>query len=112
LESLEGSPLEGQRALVRADFNVPIQLGKVADGTRISATLPTLGWLRSRGARIVLLSHLGRPSGSRDAKYSMRPVAHELERLLGAPVTFLEDPAADTASRQTRQLKRAEICLA
>lgn len=111
LGALDGQPLEGQRALVRVDFNVPIKDGRVTDTTRISATIPTVTWLRARGCRVVLLSHLGRPAGSRDPRYSLRPVAAELERQLGIPVTFIDDPTTDEAERLTRRLKRGEVAL-
>ncbi len=111
LTSLEGQPLEGERALVRVDFNVPLKDGKVADTTRITASLPTIRWLSGKGARVILLSHLGRPSGAPEAKYSLKPVAQELERLMGRPIMFIDDPASDVASRQTKQLKRGEIAL-
>jgi phosphoglycerate kinase len=112
LESLEGQPLEGQRALVRVDFNVPIKDGAVADATRIRAALPTIRWLADRGCRVVVLSHLGRPDGVPAAKYSLDPVQHELERILGQPVTFLGDPGAADAERRTRQMRRGEVALA
>ncbi len=112
LSSLQDQPLEGLRALVRVDFNVPIKDGRVSDATRIRASLPTIEWLGQRGCRVVLLSHLGRPGGQPVAKYSLRPVAGELERLLGKPVTFIDDPASPDAERQTRQLKRGEVALA
>jgi phosphoglycerate kinase len=112
LSALEGQPLEGLRALVRVDFNVPLQDGKVTDATRIRAAVPTIQWLGQRGCRVVLLSHLGRPGGTAVAKYSLRPVASELERVLGTPVTFIESPLADQSERLTRQLKRGELALA
>jgi phosphoglycerate kinase len=112
LSSLEGQPLEGQRALVRVDFNVPLKDGAVTDATRIRAALPTIQWLASRGCRVVLLSHLGRPNGQPAAKYSLQPVQAELERISGRPVTFLGDPTADDAERRTKQLKRGEVALA
>jgi phosphoglycerate kinase len=112
LESLAGQPLEGLRALVRVDFNVPLKDGRVADATRIDAALPTIRWLRERGCRIVLLSHLGRPKNAADPKYSLRPVVTALESALGIPVTFLEDPASDGAVRTTKQLKRGDVALA
>lgn len=112
LASLEGQPLEGQRALTRVDFNVPLQNGQVTDATRIRASLPTIRWLSGRGSRVVLLSHLGRPKGGPEPKYSLRPVTAELERHLGTPVTFLEDPIGEAAARFTRQMKRGEVALA
>ena len=90
----------GKTAVVRVDFNVPMQAGQVADDTRIRAALPTLEHLRSNGARVVLLSHLGRPNGKVDPKYSLEPVGRRLSDLLGAPVRFGSDcidaPAGDT----------------
>jgi phosphoglycerate kinase len=111
LESLDPAALEGRRALVRVDFNCPIQDGVVTDNTRIRAALPTIKYLRDRGARVVLLSHLGRPKGGPDPKYSMRPVVLELERLLGAPVTFLEDPTSEAAVTATRRLPRGGVAV-
>jgi phosphoglycerate kinase len=112
LDALADQPLEGLRALVRVDFNVPIKDGVVTDATRIEAALPTIRWLRDRGCRVVLLSHLGRPKGRPDPKYSLAPVAHALEQALGMPVRFLEDPTSEAAARATRQLKRGDVALA
>lgn len=111
LASLEGQPLEGQRALVRVDFNVPIKDGRVTDATRIRAALPTIRWLRERGARVVLLSHLGRPDGKRVDRYSLRPVIPELEKALGMPVLFIDDATDPSAEHRTRQMKRGEVAL-
>lgn len=112
LESLDPAAIEGKRALVRVDFNVPVKDGTVTDNTRIRAALPTIEFLRSRGARIVLLSHLGRPKGRPDPRYSLEPVVRELERLLGAPVTFLRDPLSDEAVATTRRLPRGGVAMA
>jgi len=112
LESLDKSSLEGRRALVRVDFNVPLKDGKVTDDTRIRAALPTIKYLRERGARLVLLSHLGRPKNGPDPKYSMQPVVRALEKLLGAPVTFLPDPTSSDAATLTRRLPRGGVAVA
>jgi len=111
LDSLEGQPLEGERAWVRVDFNVPLRDGSVADATRILASLPTIRWLKDRGCRVILASHLGRPKGQRKPEYSLQPVLPVLERELGAPVRFLEDPVSETAAKETRRLKRGEVML-
>jgi phosphoglycerate kinase len=112
LESLDPAAIDGKRALVRVDFNCPVKEGKVTDSTRIRAALPTIEYLRSRGARLVLLSHLGRPKGGPDPKYSMEPVVREVERLLGAPVTFLRDPLSEQAVTETRRLPRGGVAIA
>jgi phosphoglycerate kinase len=111
LESLDPAAIDGRRALVRVDFNTPIKDGAVTDNSRIRAALPTIKYLRDRGARVVLLSHLGRPKGGPDPRYSMQPVVRELERLLGAPVTFLADPTSPEAVTATRRLARGGVAV-
>ncbi|HOX20790.1 MAG TPA: phosphoglycerate kinase [Gemmatimonadales bacterium] len=112
LASLDPAALEGRRALVRVDFNCPIADGRVTDDLRIRAALPTIRYLRDRGARVVLLSHLGRPKGGPNPKYSMEPVVRALEGLLGSPVTFLPDPTSADAVATTRHMPRGGIAVA
>jgi phosphoglycerate kinase len=111
--SVEGRrALDGRRALVRVDFNCPIKDGVVTDDTRIRAALPTIKYLRDRGSRLVLLSHLGRPKKGPEPKYSMQPVVKALEKLLGAPVTFLREPLSSEAVTTTKRLPRGGIAVA
>lgn len=112
LEQLDGTHLNGQRAVVRVDFNVPLAEGVVTDDTRIRAALPTIQYLRERGVKVVLLSHLGRPKGKPDRQYSLRPVLRPLENLLGVPVIFLADPVSEQAISAVRHLPRGGVALA
>ena len=111
LRDLPPEALDGKRVLVRVDFNVPLNSkdGTVADDTRLRAALPTIRYLREKGARVVLLSHLGRPAGGPDPKSSLRQILRDLERLLGAPVEFIPDPAAGVPA--TRRLPRGGVAL-
>ena len=108
LRDLPPAALDGRRALVRVDFNVPLKGGAVSDDTRIRAAVPTIAYLRDKGARVVLLSHLGRPSGP-DPKLSLKQIVRDVERVLGAPVEFIPDPAAGVAA--TRRLPRGGVAL-
>jgi len=103
--------LTGRRVLVRVDFNVPLDAeGGVADDTRIRATLPTLRELRKRGARLVLVSHLGRPK-DREPELSLAPVAERLSELLGAPVTMAPDVVGKAVTEMVDALEPGEILL-
>jgi len=110
LRSLDAAALDGRRALVRVDFNCPLKDGLVTDNTRIRASLPTIQFLREKGARVVLLSHLGRPKGP-DPKQSLKPCAAELEKLLGAPVTFIADALSSDAIQVTKRLSRGAVAV-
>lgn len=109
LRDLPVAALDGTRALVRVDFNVPVADGNVTDDSRIRGALPTIQYLRERGARVVLLSHFGRPKAGPDPKYSLRQVLRTLEGLLGTPVEFIEDP--ETGVTVTRRLPRGGVAL-
>ena len=100
---LAQAPLRGQRVFVRADLNVPTKDGAVGDDTRIRATLPTLRRLLSAGARVIVASHLGRPKGKADPKYSLAPVAKRLGELLGMPIVFVPDCVGPVAEARTRE---------
>jgi len=92
-KSIRDLPLAGRRVLMRVDFNVPQDkaTGAITNNQRIAAALPTINYALGQGASVVLMSHLGRPDGQKIARFSLRPVAAELEKLLGRPVTFLDD---------------------
>ncbi|HMN61805.1 MAG TPA: phosphoglycerate kinase, partial [Anaerolinea sp.] len=87
-KSVRDIDVRGKKVLVRVDFNVPIKDGVVQDDTRVRAALPTIQYLLENGAAVILFSHLGRPKGGPDPKYSMKPVADYLGTLMGAPVKF------------------------
>jgi phosphoglycerate kinase len=114
-KTLRDLPLRGQRVLMRVDFNVPQDKATLAitNNQRIVAALPTIRYALDQGAAVVLMSHLGRPDGQRVAKYSLRPVAAELQRLLGRPVTFLDDcvgPAVEAACAKG-QLRAGDVVM-
>lgn len=91
MKSLEDIDVQGKTVLLRADFNVPLQEGRITDDGRIQAALPTIAFLREQGARIVIAAHLGRPKGVPDAKYSLAPVAARLAELAGGTVVLAGD---------------------
>ena len=108
--SVRDAPVEGRRVLVRADLNVPLDGGSIADDTRIRASLPTIELLRERGARVVLVSHLGRPEG-RDPELSMAPVAERLGELLGAEVALAPAVVGDDVRELAEALGDGDVLL-
>ena len=100
--------LSGKRVLMRVDFNVPQDkaTGAITNTQRIVAALPSIKYALEKGASVVLMSHLGRPDGQKIAKFSLKPVAVELEKLLGRPVTFLYNggPGSATGRRAGAEL--------
>ena len=111
LRDLGEAELSGRRALVRVDFNVPLADGQVQDATRIEASCPTLDLLTGHGARPVLLSHLGRPAGEADSRFSLRPVADVLALQIGRPVRFVGPADSAVALEASRSLPAGEILL-
>jgi phosphoglycerate kinase len=110
MRSLADTDVQGRRVLVRVDFNVPLRDGTITDDTRIRAALPTIEALRERGARIILVSHLGRPKGS-DPALSLRPVAERLAELTGASVVAATDVVGESARACVERLAPGEILL-
>jgi phosphoglycerate kinase len=112
VRDLADADLRGKRVLLRVDFNVPLDdNGEITDDTRIRAALPTIELLLERGARPVILSHLGRPKGKPNPKYSLQPVAQRLKELTGRNVNFVESTDSDEALKASQELKPGEILL-
>ena len=109
--TLRDADLAGRRALVRVDFNVPMDDGRVSDDTRLRAALPTIQTLVKAGARVVLLSHFDRPKGKRVPSMSLKPLAAPLAALLGRPVAFAEDCVGPAAQAAIDALKPGEVVL-
>ena len=104
---------KGKKALVRCDFNVPLKEGAISDDTRIRAAMPTIDYLREHGAKVILMSHLGRPEGEPKPEYSLKPVADRLSELLGSQVRFISSPAVvdDEVRAAADELKEGEVML-
>ena len=111
-KGIDAVDVRGRRVIVRADLNVPLAGGHVSDATRIERLLPTLRDLAARGARIVVLSHLGRPDGAKDLKYTLKPVAEKLGGMLdGVPVRFVEDCIGEVAEAGVAALQPGEVAV-
>ncbi len=111
LDRLLTEGVRGQRVFVRADFNVPLHEGAVADDARLRASIPTLRRLLEGGARVVVASHLGRPQGKRDANLSLRPVASRLAELMGVGVSFSDDCVGEETRSAVHNLGEGQLLL-
>lgn len=111
LRRIEDADVDGKRVLVRVDFNVPMKDGAVTDATRLMSAMPTISYLKSAGARIILLAHFGRPKGQRVADASLRPVVAPLADMIAAPVEFAEDCIGPAAEAAVAALKRGGVLL-
>jgi phosphoglycerate kinase len=107
--TIQDLDLRGKRVFIRVDFNVPLKDGVVTDDTRIRETLPTLTLAMEKGGRLVLASHLGRPKGGPEAKFSLKPAAKKLEELLGKPVAFAADCVGPDAEAKSKALKDGDV---
>jgi phosphoglycerate kinase len=103
--------VQGKKVLMRVDFNVPIEGGKITDDRRIVQALPTIKDVVGRGGRLILMSHLGRPKGGPEAKFSLKPVAERLSQLLGKPVKFAEDCIGPAVEQLAAGLKDGDVLL-
>ncbi len=111
LDDVSPSSLRGRRAMVRVDFNVPLRDGEVLDATRIEESLPTIRELSAAGARVILVSHCGRPKGTANSADSLRPVAEKLAELLGQSIEFGTDCVGPAAREASERLADGGICL-
>ena len=110
--SVRDYPVEGKRVLVRVDFNVPLDARQhITDDTRIRASLPTIRLLLDRGAKVILMSHLGRPKGQPTPEFSLRPVATALSELLGRPVTMAADCVGPEVEEQVSRMRPGDVLL-
>ena len=104
--------IQGKRALVRVDINVPLDADKnVTDDTRIQAILPTVNFLKDKGAKIILMAHLGRPKGERNPEFTLAPVAKYLSKVLGEDVLFVSTPVGEGAEKKLEALKDGQVAL-
>lgn len=111
LRTIKGQSFAGKRVILRCDLNVPVKDGKITDDGRIRASLPTIHFLVEQGASVVICSHLGRPEGAPEAKYSLAPVAERLEELLSQPVVFSEETVGPKAKAAVKMLAPGGVAL-
>ena len=108
-KTLDDLDVVGKRVMVRVDFNVPMADGAVTDATRTERALPTIEELRAKGAKVILLSHFGRPKGARNENMSLAPVAKALSEKLGKDVGFAEDCIGDAAAAAVAGMTNGDV---
>src|SRR5499427_10959105 len=112
IKTISELDIAGRRLFIRVDFNVPLTpTGAVADDTRIRESLPTIQYALGQGARVVLASHLGRPKGKPDKKYTLEPVGSRLAELLDADVALTDEPVGDGARKVVNDLRAGAVAL-
>ncbi len=112
IRTIDGVDVRGKRVLIRVDFNVPIEKGVVADATRLKRVLPTIAMLARKGAKVIVLSHLGRPKGERSPETSLKPVAEKMKELMpGTNVRFVGDCIGEEARKGLASLKSGEVAV-
>jgi phosphoglycerate kinase len=109
--SISDLDVSGKRVFMRVDFNVPLADGKITDDTRITAALPSIRYVIEKGGRLILASHLGRPKGKPEAKYSLKPVAARLAELVGKPVQFAPNCVGPEVEKMVSGLKNGDVLL-
>jgi len=110
-QTVKDIDVRGKRVLVRVDFNVPLREDAVTDDTRVRAALPTIRYLVDHGARVIVMSHLGRPKGEPDPRYSLRPVRRVLQRLIGRNVAFVDEIVGEEAIEAVSRMVDGEILM-
>jgi phosphoglycerate kinase len=110
-KTIDSFDVSGKRVLVRLDLNVPMKNGKVTDATRIERAAPTVKELADKGAKVIVLSHFGRPDGKRVPEMSLKPLVEPLAKALGKPVAFADDCIGAPAEDAVRALKNGDVLL-
>ncbi len=111
LKTTDGIDVAGKRVIVRADLNVPVKDGKVTDATRLERVVPGVKALADRGAKVIVISHFGRPKNGPDPELSLRPIADAMQKILGRPVAFGGDSVGETAAATVKSLKNGEVAV-
>jgi len=111
MKSIKEANVKGKRVLLRTDFNVPLKNGRVEDNSRIKAHLETVNYLLGEGAKVIIISHLGRPKGERDDDFSLKPIYNELKKLLPKKIVFIPEVIGQNVQSQINALKEGEVAI-